>query len=435
MNIIKFKLKELMFFIFLSLSILPIINIRGFDVPVLFLFIPFGFFVLLLVLLGRIKIPKINKIIILFFLMITLEIFLSTFIGTLTAFNRLIFPNDVIQYIARLLCFLTFSIIFYYGKIDVRTFIRFFLIILIVAMTIGVFQWLSWPGQQFFINLYPFRDGSLQLSQLDRALHSLRVHGFAQHATANGGIAMFAFVFAYSVLTYYKKYRGLSIFLIVLTIINVLASQARAGLAALVFSMILLYIVRVYINRKSFKPTIKLLFTLFLTSIVGYFLYIRDNPFVTQLVYRWEALFETSGGGRTDQIEYGFSLMTTPYDYLFGISRAYQSHSRIPFHLEVEPINIMVLYGFSGFLLQYFLILFILWYLFKNLRGALNNPKITAIVVASFVSLASYQVFSLGYFFFREIRIGLIPWILIGVTIGVVEKYKMLKNDDIKKEP
>jgi len=46
------------------------------------------------------------------------------------------------------------------------------------------------------------------------------------------------------------------------------------------------------------------------------------------------------------------------------------------------------------------------------------------------VSLLSYQVFSVGYFFFREIRIGLFPWILMGVTVGVYEKFIKEKKDE-----
>jgi hypothetical protein len=42
-------------------------------------------------------------------------------------------------------------------------------------------------------------------------------------------------------------------------------------------------------------------------------------------------------------------------------------------------------------------------------------------------------VFSVAYYFFREIRVGLFPWILMGASIGVYEKHKKDRtiNEDI----
>jgi hypothetical protein len=248
--------------IILFSSILPIVNIGSFAMPVLYLLIPIEALILLFIIFGWIKIPRILKSIILIYLHIIIEIFISTMYGTVTAFNRFIFPTDSIQYIARSLFLIYFIVIFYKGKVEADTFIKYFLIFLNIGMLKGILQWIPWSGREFFIRLYPFRDGLEQLSQLNRPLHTLRVHGLAQHATANGGLAAFFFIFGYSVFRYYKKYRFLSILLMVLSIVNVFASQARAGMLALVFSFFLFYIISIYFNRKSFKTTLYMMITI-----------------------------------------------------------------------------------------------------------------------------------------------------------------------------
>lgn len=58
---------------------------------------------------------------------------------------------------------------------------------------------------------------------------------------------------------------------------------------------------------------------------------------------------------------------------------------------------------------------------------SVNIEALGALLVASFVGLFSYQVFSVGYYFFREINVGLFPWILMGVAIGVCERVRLDK--------
>jgi hypothetical protein len=420
----KIKLKELLLFAILLISILPIINLGGFDMPILYLFLPISLIVFMFVILGRIKIPYIIKPIILLFLLIIIEIFLSALIASVTAFNKIIFPNDIIQYVTRFMCIISFILLFYHSKLEAKLFIKMFLVTLTLGMVIGILQWIPWGGQVFFINLYPFREGTEQLAQLDRVLYLRRVHGFAQFATANGGVATFAFIFAYSVYAYLKKFKLLAILLMVASLVNVVASQARAGMLALAFSVLAFYFIKVYISGKSLRPTITLLLSIFLLFIFTYIMFVIENPFIVQMVYRWGSLLESGGGARIDQIRYGLELLADSNNYFFGISRVFQSYSGLAFHLEVEPVNIFVLYGLFGFVLQYSLILYLLRYFMKSARVAKNNPEIASLMVASFVGLLSYQVFSLGYFFFREIRIGLIPWILLGVTIGLYERQK-----------
>lgn len=433
MKDITFNKNNSFLFFILFLSILPILHIGGFEIPVLYLLIPFGALILIYIFLGWYKIPQVTKVIILFFLLILLEIFLSTLYGTVTVLNEFIIPTDALQYIARFLAIISFIVIFYHGKVDADIFIKYFLIFLNIAMLIGVLQWIPWPGREFFVRLYPFYNTEYQLNQLSNSMSGIRVHGIAQHATANGGLATFFFVFGFSIFKFYKKYRFFSISLMLLSILNLFASQARAGMLALVFSILLFYLVNIYINRKSFKPTLRLVIIIFLSYFLILYLYNNGNSIIEKMVYRWEyLLFEEKGGARVDQVFYFLSLFKTPFDYLFGLSKQVINQSAISFGIEIEPVNIFVTYGLLGFILQYGLILILLIYFLKRMRKSICNKAALALLVAAFVGLASYQVFSVGYYFFREIRVGLFPWILMGVAIGVYERY--LKNiDNFKK--
>ncbi|TWT07040.1 hypothetical protein FQV26_04290 [Planococcus sp. CPCC 101016] len=424
MNDYTINLNKVTLFFVLFLSILPFLNIGSFGVPVLYLLTPIGMFILLILLLGKIAIPYVLKPILIICGMIVLEVFLSAFYGSVSAFGTFKFPTDSIQYIVRFLFLISFSIIFYKNKVDAKVFIKYFLIVANIGMLIGVLQWIPWAGRLFLVEMYPFTKVDIQLAHLDRSLHAIRVHGIAQFATANGGLATFFFIFAYSVYKYSSHYKLLSISLIFLSILNIVTSQARAGMLALVFAVILLYLIDVYIYKKSFKPTIYFSVLIIVVYAFGYSLYQAGNEFVETIVFRWTELFKTNGGERTDQIEYGISLLDSPMDYLFGLSKVFQSQGDLNFFIEVEPVNILVLYGAIGFFFQYSLILFISMYFLKNIKRNINNKEVLVLIIASLVGLLSYQVFSTGYYFYREIRVGLFPWILMGVAIGVNEMYK-----------
>lgn len=420
----RINYKNGLLFIVLFLSILPFLNIGSFGVPVLYLLTPIGIGVLILILFGKIKVPSVLKPILIISGLIIIGVFLSALYGSISTLGEFYFPTDSIQYIVRFLFLISFISIFYLSKIEAKVFIKYFLIITNLGMLIGILQWIPWPGRLLFVELYPFTKVDIQLAHLERSLHAIRVHGLAQFATANGGLATFFFIFAYSVLKYFNRYKFLSISLIILSLVNIITSQARAGMLALAFALILFYILDVFIHKKSLKPTVYFSIFVMVTYFMAYQLYRNGNEFIKTIVYRWTDLFATNGGARSSQIEYALGLLNSPLDYFLGVSKAFQSHGNLRFYIEVEPINILVLYGGLGFFLQYFLILFISLYLLKNIKRNVMNKDILVLIVASLVGLLSYQVFSVGYYFYREIRVGLFPWILIGVAIGVNEKYK-----------
>src|SRR5690625_4447713 len=167
------------------------------------------------------------------------------------------------------------------------------------------------------------------------------------------------------------------------------------GYVTIAVSFMILYLVYNYVYQKGVKPTVKMgALATFVTGII-YWLYNRGNDIVVKAVYRWEVLGDniSAGRDRVGQIKEGFKLLETPFDYLFGVSKEVERIMGGTF-LEVEPVNIFILYGLIGFLLQYGLIIFLLVYLFKNIKRVNRHPILLTMVIASFVGLLSYQVFS-----------------------------------------
>lgn len=428
---LTFNRKNLIVFVVLFSMILPFINFFNFGIPVVYFFTPIGMVIVMCALFGGIKVPSLTKLIIFLSLMVLLQILVATLYSTVNKLGYFVFPTDIVQYIVRFIFLISFIILAYKGRIDKDKFIKYFLIVLNIGMAIGILQWIPWPGRELLISLYPFRDGTEQLSHLSRSLNTIRLHGFAQHATANGGIASFAIAYAYSVKRYYGRYKKMSLILLMLSIINLLASQARAGMLAAAFSIVLFYFVNLKYEKKTLKPTAYFISVLTGIVLIITYLYNKGNAFIVRIVYRWGVLFETGGGTRaTTQPQYFFSLMEGA-DYIFGLSKPYINRSAISYGIEVEPVNIFVTYGASGFLLQYSFIAILLVYFFKKVSKRTRDKAALTLCIASFVGVFGYQIFSLAYFFFREIRIGLFPWVLMGVTIGVYERYK-LANRQLK---
>ena len=418
------KNSSIIIFIVLFLTLMPAVKISSYTMPVLYLLIPIEIIILIYMLYNHKSLPRFFYLILLIFVLISFEIIISTFHGTIKSFGIFIFPRNIVQYAARFLIMSMFFYFGYYNKIKPNTFILYFLIIMNIGMIIGILQWIPWPGREFFISLYPFRDGTLQLSQLNRPLHLIRMHGLAQNATANGGLAAFFLIFGICVISFYKKYKLLSFSLIIVSIINIFASQARAGLLAAVFTLGFFYFLRVYISKNRKKQVLRMIIVFLGIFFTVYLLYKFNDPFIKLMIRRWYNLIERGGGSRVDQIHYFLSQFHTVPDYIFGLSKPVVNMSNISHGVEIEPVNIFVLYGLAGWALQYGLIILLLVYFFRNIKKTNNSNQTLFLSTSSMLGLISYQIFSIGFFFFREIHVGLFPWILIGMTIGIIERRK-----------
>lgn len=124
----------------LFLTFVPIIEVYSYAMPVLYLLIPFEIVLLIYMLYNKKNLPRFFYITMWFFILISFEIIISTFHGTIKFFDTFVFPTDIIQYVARFLIMWTFFYFAYYKKMQPSVFIKFFLIIMNIGMLIGILQ-------------------------------------------------------------------------------------------------------------------------------------------------------------------------------------------------------------------------------------------------------------------------------------------------------
>lgn len=415
----------------LFLGILPATSLLGFTFPWQYVLVPFFAYGLLFVFLGWVKVPKVAHLLITLWLAIIAGVFLSGVFSPLLTLGSFSFPAEIIQYIARMLFFVAFIVIFYNWEINYKRFYNGFIAIMLFGMGVGVIQFLDLGAiSNLFRDLYSFSEYHFNYMTRE-TLSSRRISGVAHHATANGGIAAFTFIMVVSMYLFSTKKRALTVLGVSLVIFNIVAAQARMGYLTIAFSIVILYLVYVRVHNKGLKPTFLLGLLIAATASALYWLYDRGNAFITSAVVRWERLGEqvAEGGNRYGQVINALEQLQHPWHYLFGISRGVEN-TLGRFFMEVEPINILVLYGGVGFVLQYSLVLILLVYFYRNMKVVRKEPILLALVVASFVGLLSYQFFSGAYYFFREVYVGLFPWILMGACIGAVERFKIRKRKE-----
>ncbi len=432
----RYNYGEWAILVFLLLGIMPAARIAGYVTPLQYLLLPLLSLVLLAACCRRLAWPEQSRMILWLCVVITLEVLFTSIVAPIIHFGSPGLPSEVMQYFARFVTLFAFIILYYNYEFSGMKFIFGILAVLFVAMLIGLIQWFDWSGNYFLWEQYTYSDR--YLSHFERSMVTRRVPGVAQMPTANGGLAAFTFSLALAAFYFLKRYRIFIGLLMILAVINTIASQARMGYLTIFFSLIVFYFFWIYFSGNVRKPTFILFSLVSSLAIMIRILYIEESPFIYIAMVRWGSLFEQiiEGGNRLGQVLLALSIQENLFDYLFGISRVVQTQTP-GLRIEIEPVNILVLYGFVGFILQYGLVLLLLLYFLKQVKVVRQEPVLLTLVIASFVSLLGYQFFSISYYFFREVYVGLFPWIIMGVTIGLVEKYKRGRDParEIQEQP
>ena len=404
----------------------PLVSILGYKMPFFYLVSLLSIPLLVFLKYKNIELPKLLKKFYLLWLFLIISILIFSIFSTYRNFGYLHFPTDVFQYVFKFLIFILFSLIAYFKIMETKKFYNFLLIILLIALTIGMLQWFPWFGRVTIIKLYPFRDGMLQISQLDRPLYALRLHGFAQHATANGGFAAFAFVIAISKIVFYKSTDKLSLFIVSVSLLTVLASRARGGIIAIIFSLLIIAYFYYRLNNQTESILKKIVIIFSVLIIVTIILYFLNVPLLKVNINYFIHLVNTKGGPRIWQQPIYFFNQMSLVDYFLGLSKHFVNLSVLSYGVEVEVINILITYGLFVFIIQYTLLFYLLYFMYKSLfESKLDSNRFDRMVVVSgFTSLLTYFIFSFAHYFFREIVIGSFPWVLIGFVVGlIIRKY------------
>lgn len=349
------------------------------------------------------------------------EVAVSSLIGPVTFRVAGGLPLDVIQYLELSAAFVIWFTACYKKWADARFVVHVFLWTGVVGLTIGVLQWAPVQWNRALWELYSY--SQYQLTNYEAPLPLRRVPGVAHHATSNGGFAAAFFVLALTLLLYVTRLRTLCLTIAALAFVNAIASQARMGYLTMVFGGFVVYALAVHANpHRAPRYTLWLFLCVAIAAAAIFALLSTQNALVLQALYRWQVLAEQieAGGNRLEQIDQGLALLDGVYPLLLGVSRDVQQ-SISDFYVEVEPLNVLVLYGGVGVVLHYGLVAFLVVYLARGIGSSPRGYE-SGLVAGAFVVLVCYQFFSLAYYFFRDTFVGVLPWMLIGAAVGSVER-------------
>ncbi|MCF2908845.1 hypothetical protein L1285_11000 [Pseudoalteromonas sp. DL2-H2.2] len=334
------------------------------------------------------------------------------------------FPTELWQYLKRAICFLIAAITMYHLPLKKK--------ILVVNVLLGASFLCLFIGilQLFNIELVTSIYGRSD-AQISNAMHNSanqRVYSITGHSISWGGMSLFIFYAAVALLTLrltlqqnlqIKNKQTLFLMLIffILCLVNVISSGSRGAMIAFVVSFTL------YLLLLSFRIGAKSIFVLPLICcfllVVGYVGSTQFDEKFAFILYRFEALGESAGGGRDLQVLNGLALLSSWYEWPMGVSNAVQRSFNSSWGIESEPFNILVNYGFIGFSLIYSSILIILLKLRKFfLKGENATFEKQVTYDSIFCGVFGYLLFSLGFFYFAELIVGVYSWLVYGVLVG-----------------
>ncbi|WP_165389132.1 hypothetical protein [Pseudoalteromonas rubra] len=338
--------------------------------------------------------------------------------------NLLKIPTELWQYLKRAICFLIAAITMYHLPLKKK--------ILVVNVLLGASFLCLFIGilQLFKIevvtSIYGRSDAQISNAMNDNAYQ--RVYSIAGFSTSWGGMSLFIFYAAVALLTLRltlqqnlqiknKQAIFLMLMFFILCLINVISSGSRGAMIAFVVSFTL------FLFLLSFRIGAKSIFVLplicCLLLVVGYVGSTHFDEKIAFIIYRFEALSESAGGGRDLQVLNGLALLSSWYEWPMGVSNAVQRSFNSSWGIESEPFNILVNYGVIGFSLVYSSLLIILLKLrklFLKSESATFENKV--IYTSVFCGVFGYVLFSLGFFYFAELIVGVYSWLVYGVLIG-----------------
>ena len=205
--------------------------------------------------------------------------------------------------------------------------------------------------------------------------------------------------------------------LFVTATVNVLFAASRAALAAFVAVFVLKGLLELSARRGGLRAFSKWL--VWIALMAGTALYFALDR-LALLAFRVLTLADQGGGGRVDQVSSALSLLDSPTTLLTGVGNAVQRSQSVSHGVEVEPVYLLVNYGLIGTLCRYALLLTIGSIALRLVRD--RRPWRSALGMAALLALCGYTVFSLGYFFFQELYVGVLPWLLFGMVAGVHQR-------------
>jgi hypothetical protein len=341
--------------------------------------------------------------------------------ATAQYFGQAAFPTEMWQYVKRATFFYA-AFLMVSSHASIESAYKALAAMLLVACLIGVVQIGSGAVPEFVSSLYARTDAQLE-HLIGRELATRRTYGVAGHPVAWGGFSVFCaavalpFVLVGSTRLRQPGWHLTSVALFVTATVNVLFAASRAAIAAFVAVFLLKGLLELSARRGGLRAFGKWL--VWIALMAGAALYFALDR-LALLAFRLLTLADQGGGGRVDQVSSALALLDSPSTVLTGVGNAVQRSHSVSHGVEVEPIYLLVNYGVIGTLCRYVLLLTIAAMALRLVRD--RRPWHSALGLSALLALCGYGVFSLGYFFFQELYVGVLPWLLFGMVAGVNQR-------------
>ena len=362
---------------------------------------------------------KISLFLIIILVLQFISMLLSDNFGILLLLSNpeLYFPREYIQIFSRFSAFLIFF------RYSIQHDFKFNVVtaVFLIALIIGLLQMGDLLGlNMFFSELYSANEN--QANSFMKEGVSLRIFGVAGNPISWGGFSVFLFYYFLFIERSSKRKVGA-----LLSLINIFLSVSKAAILGLISGLLLFPLVYII----YFKFSLRKLFTffnrfllfsvLFITSI--YYLFYQKFEF---LIFRIFAFINQSESQdvRINQVVDSLDLMFTfPFSFLIGFGKP--SIDKVLEYVELEPVYILVCYGLVGLLLHYVPLLFLVQ---KSYKLRKYNRQLAMFIP---ISIFSYLIFSIGFYFYRELQVGITFWIVSGLLLGTLQKINLNSNTNV----
>jgi len=365
-----------------------------------------------------------NSIFVIWLLIIFLGLLLGI-VSNYDYFEKFYFPSEMWQYVKRMAYF---AVAYYYSRGKIVTSKQFFKILILTLLIIefvGIIQIFNSSLGSILSAVYA-RTLYQLIHLVERSYATKRVFGVAGFSSAWGAFSVFAF--CVSVASCFLKIKKrdsnslwviISTLVVVISLLNIWFAGSRGAILALLCVIVVLFLYFLLIAWKYNKNFVKIPSIFFLLSVfVWCYFHFFDQGRLDSIIYRFDVLHLTSGGGRVDQILQALSLLTGPYELIFGVGNLVQRTYGVSFGTESEPFFLLVNYGLTGLFLRYLLLLYIIKHAFGILRKYPYGYEYQ-LALATIISIIGYSIFSMTYFFFHELYVGTMPWLLFGWVHGL----------------
>lgn len=328
-------------------------------------------------------------------------------------------PTELWQYFKRLAFFIAGFYMASHSLQGFRVGLRLMFLVGLVALSIGVLQYMGGAAGEWLAALYARSDHQLS-SLVERGADVSRVYGVSGHSISWGGYVAFMLVIAMSAIVCgYKTlfFRSMLSLVLLLGCLNVLTSGSRIALVAALWGLFVVAVMSLTARQIGRLHKVSLVILITLPFILA-MTFLKDR--LGFIAYRFAVLGEQQGGTRADQVSSGLDLFDSAEKWAFGVSNAVQRSSAIGHGIEVEPIYLLVNYGVFGFAILA-AVMCVLFLLGLNMSGSKTVEARTA-GYALVGGVSVYMVFWLGYFFFQEAIVGLFFWLLAGLVVGLNQR-------------